>query len=315
MTTSYPAAPPITRIDLTGHNAIKIGDGILTSDAWLRARKDPAIAYALINLLRASISQVPAASVPFNDDLLESLSGCDTATWARIKPFVMSSWTLCSDDRYYNADVSRYAIEIDEARAKKAAISEINAAKGRASAASRALATPVNRSVVAAPKKSKIAAAAALIENPAAPAVTSVSLPATVVYDISEKLSREEEIFNHWRDVMKSPRSVLDAKRKKLISSRLKDGYTPQDMMLAIDGCRATPHNMGSTNGTLYNTIELILRDSSYIDRFMSTAKGTKDLFASPTDGLSDKSKKNVDEISKWLNREKPPGDMGADHA
>lgn len=80
-------------------------------------------------------------------------------------------------------------------------------------------------------------------------------------------------IFEHWKTTMKHPRSVLDSKRRRLISLRLRDGYTEADLCQAITGCSLTPHNMGQNDRSeRYDSIELILRNAGQIDRFMGNA-------------------------------------------
>ncbi|OZI20519.1 hypothetical protein CAL26_23785 [Bordetella genomosp. 9] len=78
-------------------------------------------------------------------------------------------------------------------------------------------------------------------------------------------------VFDHWRDVMQSPRSQLDAKRVKAIKAALKAGYSVDDLRRAISGCSKTPHNMGKNDRhQKYNGIELILRSADQIDRFIA---------------------------------------------
>lgn len=84
-------------------------------------------------------------------------------------------------------------------------------------------------------------------------------------------------IFDYWREVMKSPRSVLDEKRRKAISGALKAGHSSDDLRRAIRGCSMTPHNMGKNDrGQKYNGIELILRSADQIDRFIANDGGTE---------------------------------------
>lgn len=77
-------------------------------------------------------------------------------------------------------------------------------------------------------------------------------------------------IFDHWKTVMDSPRSILGDKRRNLIIARLEEGHSVEDLMEAIDGCRASPYHMGQEPGhpTIYNSIELILRDAGKVDQF-----------------------------------------------
>jgi hypothetical protein len=51
--------------------------------------------------------------------------------------------------------------------------------------------------------------------------------------------------------------------------------YPIEDLMLAIRGCVLTPWNMGTDpkNKKVFNSIELILRDNSHIERFRNTAQ------------------------------------------
>jgi len=79
-----------------------------------------------------------------------------------------------------------------------------------------------------------------------------------------------KEIFHFWKTTLNHPRSNLDDKRKTLIKRHLKSGYSVQDLKHAIIGCSQTPHNMGDNDrGQVYDSLELILRTSDHIDRFM----------------------------------------------
>jgi uncharacterized protein YdaU (DUF1376 family) len=79
-------------------------------------------------------------------------------------------------------------------------------------------------------------------------------------------------VFDHWRRVMNSPRSALDAKRKGAIDKALRI-FTVEQLCQAIDGCALTPHNMGlNERATKYNDIELICRNAANVERFMASA-------------------------------------------
>ncbi len=83
------------------------------------------------------------------------------------------------------------------------------------------------------------------------------------------------EIFSYWKEVMKkSNSSILNAKRTKAINERLKEGYTVDQIKLAITGCSMTPHNMGQNdNCKKYDDLELICRDGSNVERFAGNAQ------------------------------------------
>ncbi len=82
-------------------------------------------------------------------------------------------------------------------------------------------------------------------------------------------------IFNYWKEVMKkSNSSILNAKRTKAIEGRFKEGYTVDQIKMAIVGCSMTPHNMGQNdNGNKYDDIELICRDGVQVERFANNAQ------------------------------------------
>ncbi|MES1987100.1 MAG: hypothetical protein V4440_03565 [Pseudomonadota bacterium] len=84
------------------------------------------------------------------------------------------------------------------------------------------------------------------------------------------------EIFTYWQQVMKHPCAKLDSKRKTKIANALKLGYSNEELKQAIDGCALTPYNMGANERSeKYDDIELILRDASHIDRFITNATNT----------------------------------------
>lgn len=77
-------------------------------------------------------------------------------------------------------------------------------------------------------------------------------------------------VFDFWREHMSHPRAKLDAKRKKNIQARLKDGYSVDDLRLAVKGCKCSPFHMGeNSSGTVYDDIELICRESKNVDKFI----------------------------------------------
>jgi len=82
-------------------------------------------------------------------------------------------------------------------------------------------------------------------------------------------------VFAHWQNVMQHPRAKLDDKRRRKIRDRLKDGYTVDDLMQAVDGCKRSPHHMGENDrGAVYDDIELICRDAPHLDKFIKLADG-----------------------------------------
>lgn len=85
-------------------------------------------------------------------------------------------------------------------------------------------------------------------------------------------------VFEFWRKVMgKNARTAFDQKRRKAVEARLADGYTVDDLQRAIEGCAATPHNMGQNDRhERFDDLELICRDAAHVDRFRATAAAKK---------------------------------------
>jgi len=87
----------------------------------------------------------------------------------------------------------------------------------------------------------------------------------------SPEVSPVDSIFDHWKTTMNHPKARLDEKRKKKIREALKLGYTQADLIAAINGCAKSPYHMGQDgrNTTVYDDLELILRDAKHIDQFL----------------------------------------------
>lgn len=87
------------------------------------------------------------------------------------------------------------------------------------------------------------------------------------------------KIFEHWKRVMNHPRARLDSARRRAITARLRDGYSPDDIIRAIDGCRASRWHMGDNpSGVRYDDLTLICRNGAKLEQFQSylDAKPTK---------------------------------------
>lgn len=77
-------------------------------------------------------------------------------------------------------------------------------------------------------------------------------------------------VFDAWvASTGKAPgRTRLDAKRKRVISAALKS-YPLDDVLDAVDGWRFVAHNRGENDrGTVFNDIDLLLRDAKHIEQF-----------------------------------------------
>lgn len=79
-------------------------------------------------------------------------------------------------------------------------------------------------------------------------------------------------VFEFWKVRFGHPRARLDAKRRTRIRQRLTDGYTEQDLLDACEGCALSDYHMARHRDnmeTVYDDLELILRDSKHVDKFI----------------------------------------------
>jgi len=84
-------------------------------------------------------------------------------------------------------------------------------------------------------------------------------------------LSIVEEVFSHWKIVMRHPAAKLTKDRREKILARLKEGYSVEQMRMAIDGCGVSPFHMGDNDrGRIYDDLTLILRTGTKLENFMA---------------------------------------------
>lgn len=87
--------------------------------------------------------------------------------------------------------------------------------------------------------------------------------------ETQKEIPLERRVFDYWKLVMNKPRAKINAKRKKVIKDRIKEGYEWEDFEAAINGCRKSSFHMGGNqNGKVYNDIELICRDGCKLESF-----------------------------------------------
>lgn len=98
----------------------------------------------------------------------------------------------------------------------------------------------------------------------------SVKEPVNKELSVSTKHDETvKNIFAVWCEKMNSPRSRLDANRKRLITNALKK-YTENDLIAAITGCAMSPFHMGiNPDSKKYNGLDLILRNAEKIEQFI----------------------------------------------
>lgn len=83
-----------------------------------------------------------------------------------------------------------------------------------------------------------------------------------------------DRVFDHWRETHNHPQSKLDPKRQKVIRLALQ-AYSAEQLCRCIEGYKLSPHHMGKNERqTVYDDIELFLRDAKHIDAGLKFADG-----------------------------------------
>lgn len=96
-----------------------------------------------------------------------------------------------------------------------------------------------------------------------------------------DKRSALGTVFGAWQEATGKHKAVLDGKRTRLINAALKS-YSLEDVVDAVRGWRHVPHNRGENDrGTVYNDLELILRDAAHIERFRDAERDPSSVVAS----------------------------------
>ena len=106
---------------------------LLSSSLWIKAKKDPRVAHAAVSLWCEAWHQVPAGSLPDDDEVLAELARCDEKEWKRIRERALLHFVKCSDGRLYHRHVTAKALESWEAKqAQRARTRKATEAKERA---------------------------------------------------------------------------------------------------------------------------------------------------------------------------------------
>lgn len=83
-----------------------------------------------------------------------------------------------------------------------------------------------------------------------------------------------ETVFDAWRESTGKHRAVLDQKRRRVITSRLKD-FPVDELVDAVKGWRHSAHHRGENDRhTVYNELELLLRDATHVEQFRDLERG-----------------------------------------
>lgn len=111
----YPLVPPEVDLRDFGFMPLDVAT-LMSSSLWVKSKKDPRVGHAAVSLWCKAWHEVPAASLPNDDELLADFAGCDEVEFARIKERVLSNFVLCSDGRLYHETVAKKALEAWDAK-------------------------------------------------------------------------------------------------------------------------------------------------------------------------------------------------------
>jgi hypothetical protein len=82
-----------------------------------------------------------------------------------------------------------------------------------------------------------------------------------------------QQVFDAWQHSTGKHKARLDDKRRRKIQQALKT-YPLEDILDAVQGWRNSPHHCGQNDrGTVYNDLELLLRDAKHIEAFRDLAR------------------------------------------
>lgn len=111
------------------------------------------------------------------------------------------------------------------------------------------------------------------------------------------------EIFAYWASVMNKPKVVLDEKRRNLIRNRLREGWTPEQLHIAIAGNAGDEWSQGANDrGKPFNELSLILRDAEHIERFIELAKCPR----RPRSKATKRTEHNIDAAREFMQQTEP---------
>lgn len=92
---------------------------LLRSRTWLMAKRRPQIGFYLVNLWLASWHEVPAGSLPDDDEVLADFARCAPGRWKKLRDELMAAWVRCADGRLYHPVVAEKAREAWARKAKQ----------------------------------------------------------------------------------------------------------------------------------------------------------------------------------------------------
>ena len=111
-------------------------------------------------------------------------------------------------------------------------------------------------------------------------------------------------IFEHWQEAHGKQRSKPTPQRLQKIKARLRDGYTMDQIIKAIDGVKLSPYHMGKNDtSTVYDDLTTILRDGAQVEKFSALAENPH-ARAIAGNQYSATTARNIQAAQAWLESE-----------
>jgi hypothetical protein len=124
-----------------------------------------------------------------------------------------------------------------------------------------------------------------------------------------------ERIFEHWRSEFGHQKAVLDPKRRRVIDAALK-AYDETTLRASISGYRNSPHHMGDNERrTVYDDIELFLRDATHIENGLRFARGPPAPAMSVVEKARAKLREQLNGHGRVVSEQSGTGDSGVGQA
>lgn len=102
----------------------------------------------------------------------------------------------------------------------------------------------------------------------------------------------EQQVFDKWRDATgRTEATILTDKRRRLIRNALKL-YSLDDVLDAVQGWQKSAHHRGENErATVYNDLELLLRDAQHIEKFRDLQRNANAASEPRGDGFGERLK------------------------
>jgi hypothetical protein len=82
------------------------------------------------------------------------------------------------------------------------------------------------------------------------------------------------QVFEGWKRATGHAQASLDRKRASRIKARLREKFTPEQLLQAIGNAKNDPFLMGSNDtGRVYDGLETLLRDAAQVERLLTLTK------------------------------------------